>query len=340
MSYDRQRRLGQGFFGSVWLEFDNILERHVAAKYPDMSKLARPEDAFNEARSMVAVDHENLVQVISAEESPIPVIRMTYLPEGSIADNYGGRPLPTLQACKWIEDACRGVEHLHLMGILHRDIKPANLLIDGEAVRVSDFGLACRLDALAEASPIGYTTHVPPESIFQGFIDDTLGDVYALGVTLYRLLNGDEIFNSGRANADFRLAIRTGQYPDRSKWQPHLHTKLVKVAQKAMSLEPSKRYQSATEFRHGLEKARPVVSWSNNSLMADTTEWSGKNALTGDEWMATLNVSMGKSRFEIRRQLQGKAWRTLRKEGFASLSAAAAKEYAAKVLQRVAVQGV
>lgn len=88
----------------------------------------------------------------------IPVIRMEYLPAGSVADVFGGGPAPVAEALHVLEESCRGVEALHARGVLHRDLKPANLLLgDGGRIKVSDFGLACHLTNIAGAPPWGYT---------------------------------------------------------------------------------------------------------------------------------------------------------------------------------------
>jgi serine/threonine-protein kinase len=42
---------------------------------------------------------------------------------------YFGKPVPVAEAIRIMADTCRGVEHLHVRGILHRDIKPGNLLL-------------------------------------------------------------------------------------------------------------------------------------------------------------------------------------------------------------------
>ena len=143
---------------------------------------------------MLDGEHDNVVRVFSADtEAGIPVIRMEYLADGSIADRYAGDPVAVADALHVLEEACRGVETQHARGVLHRDLKPANLLIaEGGRIKVSDFGLACEAGNSAGAPPFGYTEHLPPEALAgSGAIETAQGDVYALGVTLYRLLNGD-----------------------------------------------------------------------------------------------------------------------------------------------------
>ncbi len=263
MPYNRKACLGSGFFGEVWLEEDVALNRHCAAKYLDSARLPTGV-VFAEAQVMLGAEHDNVVRVYSADaEAGMPVIRMEYLPAGSVADRYQGRPLPVADALHVVEEACRGVEALHARGILHRDLKPANLLIgDDNRIKVSDFGLACEIANLVGAPPWGYTEHLPPEALAgRGAIDTAGGDVYALGVTLYRLLNGDETMRALAApNADVPSLIAAGKYPDRTKWQPHIHDRLRRVTRKAMHREPARRCGSASELRHALEGVRPQVS--------------------------------------------------------------------------------
>jgi serine/threonine protein kinase len=195
LPYQQLQYLGGGHFGEVWLEMDTDLGRPCAAKYLDRNRLLPGTAAFAEAHAMVAAEHDHVVTVYSAElEGGQPVIRMEYLPDGSVADRYSGNPVPVAEAIRIMADACRGVEHLHVRGILHRDIKPGNLLLTPTCnVKVSDFGLACPIANASGAPQTAYRRHLPPEAASQGTgIITTRGDVYAAGVTAYRLLNGDQ----------------------------------------------------------------------------------------------------------------------------------------------------
>ncbi|GAH55390.1 unnamed protein product, partial [marine sediment metagenome] len=68
---------------------------------------------------------------------------------------------------------------------------PGNILLgrDGKA-KLSDFGLATRIPRGRAASPHGYITHLAPEVFDQG-LTSKLTDIFALGITSYRVLCGD-----------------------------------------------------------------------------------------------------------------------------------------------------
>jgi eukaryotic-like serine/threonine-protein kinase len=230
VAYRKVQCLGSGYFGEVWLEHDDALDRPCAVKYLDPARLAPGVDAYAEAQAMMTAQHDNVVAVYSADlVDGAPAIRMEFLPDGSIEDRYKGAPVPVGDAIRIMEGACRGVEHLHACGLLHRDLKPANLLLTATGrVKVSDFGLSCQRGATTGIQPWSYTSHLPPEAIAAGSgIDTREGDVYALGVTTYRLLNGDAALTAVAVPAGgLPAAIAAGSYPDRGHWQPHVHPAL------------------------------------------------------------------------------------------------------------------
>lgn len=338
MPYTFVQILGQGHFGQVRHEHDDALGREVAAKYLDPQFLT-PGHEFDEARMMIGAEHDHVVRIYSADfENGQPVIRMEYLANGSIESKFHGLPAPTLEATLALEDAARGVDALHARGALHRDIKPGNLLIgDNGGIKVSDFGLACVQGHHHTAAPFGYLPHLPPEALMKNcVIEDQIGDVYALGVTAYRLYNGDEMLKAALPPGitDPTPLIITGTYPDTKRMQPHLHPPLRRVLTKALSADPKKRFQSATEFRHALEGCRPVVSWTPDPTGARS--WTGHDK-DGRAYQADIKQHGTTSTFRVAKGTNGKL-RNVRDDELTGDHSAVAKHSAA-VLQRYAQTG-
>ena len=322
--------MGRGFFGRVYLEYDVGMGRYCAAKYLENVGIAISEHA--EAQAMLLGGSDNVVEIYSTDtDDDTPVIRMEYLEDGSVADRYGQNAAPVLEALRIMEAACRGIEHIHAVDLLHRDIKPANILLDEKHVaKVSDFGLACKTGAV-EDTPIPYAAHLPPESRETGSITDTLGDVYGLGMTAYRLLNGDRRVRG-------KLDARSPDVPAPDDWMPYIHKPLRQAITKALHPDPRKRTKSADDFRHALEKARPTVSWIAN--VDEPHSWTGSD-LTGTNWKAAIKQNANKKHaFSIYRQLPGKEFRAPKRSDFDDFkSLAMALDHAATVLQRVAARG-
>lgn len=338
MAYTRIRELGRGSFGIVMLEHDDALNRDCAAKYIDPANLQKGRE-FDEARLMIGAEHDHVVRVHSADlESGVPVIRMEYLENGSVEGLYQGLPAPVIAASRALEDAARGVDALHARGVLHRDIKPGNLLIDDNGrIKVSDFGLA-RLQSDPQGGlPFAYAPHMPPEAIVSGQgIETITGDVYALGVTAYRLYNGDTMLNSAipPGTTDISPLIISGRFPDTRKMQPYLHSSLRRVIAKALHIDPAKRYQSASLFRNALEGARPAVSWTPGP--AGTESWIGTGP-NGRTFYAEITRTGTSATFRIKKSNGGEP-RNIRDCEFTGTHADTAA-HAGRVLQRFAQQG-
>jgi eukaryotic-like serine/threonine-protein kinase len=266
---------------------------------------------------------------------------MEYLPDGSVADRYKGDPVPAGDAVRIMEEACRGVEHLHARGLLHRDIKPGNLLLtDTGSVKVSDFGLSCQLGATRGVPLLSYTSHLPPEAVRAGEgITSVAGDVYALGVTTYRLLNGDAaLAHAGVPAGGIRPAIMAGRYPDRGHWEPHIHPALRLVVRRALHTDPAKRYATSATFRHALERVRPAVSWWPVAT-ATGHLWQGVGP-DSSTWSASIQPRpRGGHRFAIERRLPGKAWRQQKSDSLDAPDEPGAVKHAEQVLGRIAHNG-
>jgi serine/threonine protein kinase len=109
------------------------------------------------------------------------------------------RPLPEKRCLEWIGQIGSALQSLHRVGIVHRDIKPDNIKIrasDKTAILL-DFGLTKTVEeagsygtiALSGTTRFG-TLGYAPENPRERENPERRSDIYALGMTLYRLLSG------------------------------------------------------------------------------------------------------------------------------------------------------
>jgi len=155
----------------------------------------------------------------------------------------------------------RAVTSLHRAGIIHRDIKPDNVILlkDG-GLRLVDLGVA-RVPLLedfpAEDIP-GTASYMAPE-LFGGTAGNEASDLFALGVTVYRMFTANYPF--GEIEPFSRP--RFGKPAPLSRYRPDLPAWLDAVIGKAISIEPAQRYGDAIEFAHELENG---ATWAGPAV--------------------------------------------------------------------------
>jgi serine/threonine-protein kinase len=144
------------------------------------------------------------------------------------------------------------------------------LVTPAGAAKVTDFGLAKRLDQTAGQTQtgaiLGTPNYLAPEQA--GGPPGAVGpatDVYALGAILYELLTGRPPFR-GATLLETLEQVRSAEPLPPSRWQPRLPRDLETVCLKALAKDPAGRYPTAAAFAADLERflrglpvrARPV----------------------------------------------------------------------------------
>jgi serine/threonine protein kinase len=312
VDFDLQQRLGAGQFGEVWLANDTGLNAIRALKLIHPTKVLNPQNLFHEAQILKAAAHHNVVRV---EETGTMAdgriyVAMELLPKGSLEDEAKGAYVDLTRAKRVMIDVLRGLEHAHSQGILHRDIKPANILIgDNYEGKLSDFGLAVptgvNLKALG-AKDYLYLLHLAPE-VYAGQQYSFSSDIYACGVTLYRLINGDS-YLPPIAAADVVQKAVNGEFPDRSRYREFIPARLKAITNRAMDIDPAKRYQSARQMRRALEQLVVEKNW-NEKTVSNGKQWvCGWNnkcyevtRTYGRDGKWTVIVKKGRSKKSLRR---------------------------------------
>jgi serine/threonine protein kinase len=79
---------------------------------------------------------------------------------------------------------------VHGYGIVHLDIKPSNILVLGDTMVLSDWGLslACERPIQVGTSNLVTITHRPPELLWNSHVVGPFTDIWSLGVTIYELV--------------------------------------------------------------------------------------------------------------------------------------------------------
>lgn len=267
--YQLTKYLGGGQFGDVWLAHDASIDSMVAVKIIQ-STSDQVINKLQEAQIGNRLNHPNLVKVhyadvINHKSNTLAIIAMDNYTNGSISNQINPRGfLPIPQTLKWITDVLKGLEYLHSQGFLHNDIKPSNILIgdNGEGI-LTDYGISCYSPNLQPVMSVSsYIIHQAPETISTGEIS-TLTDIYQIGMTSFRLLNGIDIISHKRCEMGdevFRKQVVRGLITPEDYF-PFIPPSLKRVINKVLNPDPTQRYQSAVEVRRALERLNFPGCW-------------------------------------------------------------------------------
>ena len=163
------------------------------------------------------------------------------------------------------------------LGLIHRDISPSNILVDGDGrARLSDFGIA-KLGTHRSTfhSVKGKLGYMAPEQA-RGETVDVRTDLFALGICLHEWLVGERLY--GHAAASPTVTSVYAHAPARpSERRPELPVELDLILEKALSLDPHARYQSAAEMRADLARVteRHGLGWTDAEVAAHLREACG-----------------------------------------------------------------
>jgi eukaryotic-like serine/threonine-protein kinase len=184
----------------------------------------------------------------SNQQNPAGAGRTAATKTMSLADVLRGHgAVPTPELLKTLHQVLADLEQAHSQGVLHRDISPARIVFDGETWRLTDYGV----------SKVGTVRYMSPERC-QGKPMDARSDIYSLGVVLFEAATGRVPFD---AEMKFQImeAHISNPPPSPRAINPQVPPELEQVILKALSKNPSVRFQTATEFKQALDDIVPVA---------------------------------------------------------------------------------
>ncbi|MFG2087221.1 MULTISPECIES: serine/threonine-protein kinase [unclassified Spirillospora] len=222
--YRRLGRIGQGGMGSVWRAHDTDLDRAVAVKellVPEQVTDEERRDWYarmeREARAAARLRHPGIVTVhdrVMGEDGR-PWIVMELVDGRSLGEVLAEQgALPPRQVAVIGLALLDALSTAHAQGVVHRDVKPANVLLEGDRVLLTDFGIAA-LEGDATITRSGMVLGTPafmsPEQV-EGKPVTPASDLWSLAATLYAAVEGRRPFDGPGHGAVF-VAIATRQPP-------------------------------------------------------------------------------------------------------------------------------
>jgi beta-lactam-binding protein with PASTA domain/tRNA A-37 threonylcarbamoyl transferase component Bud32 len=270
------RKLGSGGMANVYLAEDEELGRRVAIKILN-DRYANDElfiERFRrEAKSAAGLSHPNIVSIYDRGQAEgTYYIAMEVIEGRSLKELILTRgPLPIAQAIAYTLEILDALRFAHRHGIIHRDVKPHNILIGGERLKVTDFGIArAGASQMTEAGSImGTAQYLSPEQA-RGAPVTASSDLYSVGIVLYEMLTGKVPF-SGDSAIEIAMKHLNELPRPPSKIRPEVPAELDHVVLRALAKAPEDRYQTAEEFAddlHRVEAGLPLAPETSEGVTA------------------------------------------------------------------------
>lgn len=266
--YEIRRRLGRGGMATVYEAYDELLDRAVAIKLLDSSRMDRQLDRFGvEARAAATLTHPHVVAVYDVGiQADLPFIVLELVRGTTLqhALDRGG-VLATRHAVAVGSQLLAALQTAHDCGLVHRDVKPANVLLPDGAlpsrpnelpgVKLADFGIAkvlrgTTVGLTTAGQVIGTPRYMSPEQV-RGERATPRSDLYAVAVVLFEMLAGRAPFEYDDPIA-VAMAHKDEYPPPLAMLRPDLDPRLVALVHRTLAKRPDLRPASARRMRSEL----------------------------------------------------------------------------------------
>jgi serine/threonine protein kinase len=264
-----EKELGRGGVGAVYLARDRTLhDKRVVIKVLLDRSLENSwvvQKFQQEKEALARVDHPGVVGVLGGGELPNsqPYIVMQFVDGVTLRSQIKSEGMPLDRACEIIKQIGRALSAAHEKGIFHRDLKPENIMLqsfghDEEQVKIIDFGIAKLKDSMVAPSTMtgataGTVAYMAPEQL-SGRATSAATDLYAFGAIAYEIITGRKPFNP-ETGFELLEMQRRGVRVSASDLRPAISPEANDLIMRALSFEPSARFQTVREFGDTLARA-------------------------------------------------------------------------------------
>ena len=285
--WHKDKVLGEGAYGSVYLATDKSTEEPVALK--QISKKHTKDAHFQrEMKAMIYIrsqgGHPHLCSLHEHFNSPkYYYVVLDYIGGGEMFDHLiNNGAYSEWDASRLVREVASALNFLHGIGVVHADLKPENILLTtsrrGDAVvKLADFGCAQVTDmasaAFGNEEDEKYTptygaptpAYCPPESILKTVPIQASADMWGLGVILFIMLTGAHPYDlEGEADDDeIETRIKNPKYRipiNDPAVTGHLSKSAKDLISKLMIRDPKKRLTAMQMLNHPWVKGETAAT--------------------------------------------------------------------------------
>lgn len=197
--------------------------KYVTLKTPRQTDSMLRDMLLREYELSHTLSHPGIVTTLAfSDTTPCGAAIIREYIEGATLDEYLAERR-SKQELRTIErELLDAVDYLHRRGISHNDLKPENIIIGRECtVHIIDFGLSLSDDSAYRGCVGGTPEFTAPEVLAHGAVAGNASDIYSVGALLKYMYGGK---------------------------------RHVRIAKRAMSLDPECRYHSIAQMRQAMRR--------------------------------------------------------------------------------------
>jgi len=248
--------LGQGATGAVYAATDQKSDEKpscaVKIFHGEAAESERAEQLLDEAKRAAAIGHDAVVDVLDSgrDDEDTPYLVMERLEGETLRDAIDGGDLDVEQVVSIGAQILEGLAATHARDIVHRDVKPSSIFVDsdGETPQAKLAGFGAIADV--EFEEMRTLAYVSPEEA-RGEKLDRRSDVWSCGAVLFHALSGRPPFEA-KSREELLDKIRAEEPPGLASVAEDVPSWLVRIVNTALSRDPDKRWQHASQMAIGL----------------------------------------------------------------------------------------
>lgn len=301
-TYAKQKQVGQGMYGMVYLGADKVTGEQVALKRikTEQEENGFPITAIREVKILNALKHENIVTlkeiVTSKEKGEIPknVFMVFEYHEYDLTGILKTNEIRLTQdhIKSWAYQLLSGIHYMHVNKVIHRDLKASNLLINKKGqLRIADFGLARSWtgDMKKLTNCVVTLWYRPPELLLGCREYSPKIDMWSVGCIIAEMFRRKEFLRGSNEAHQLDQIFGVVGHPTTEGW-PDIH----KTCPLWKNFEPNPNEAPRKScIRRALKQDLPYPTWMTNNAMDliekllthnPDTRWSACQALTDSQY--------------------------------------------------------
>jgi serine/threonine-protein kinase len=240
------REIGTGkLYGIKFLEKEKLA--HFNARFKGLNKPHEGEIGMRIRHERIVVTHE--YGMTTANEEYILMEYMNGPGLDAVIRRQDASQFP--DRLTLIRQMAEAIHAVHEQGFIHRDICPRNFICsrDHASLKLIDFGLSVpdKPEFRQPGNRTGTPQYMAPEIVRRRETSTRL-DVFAFGVTVYRLLTFEHPWNATDTTGKAALAHDTHPPIPIRDHRPELDHRLADAIHKCLVADPEKRMPSCRSF--------------------------------------------------------------------------------------------